>query len=430
MLTDKQVRALRTDLPQQDFMDGAGLPGFGVRVTRAGRKCFTLLYRLPWRVDPRRTQRRVTLGQYPFLSLAEARKRALEILGVVASGQDPDTVAGRRYAIRRPRQEGTRRVTPEGPLAKFFPEGYLQGSFGELAAVFLERVVWVRDKRPRNREYLLRRDLLPAWSERPLTSITRQDVTGLLDKIVLRGAPATALTVRTLMQVMFNFAIERQLCEVNPVAGTRPPAKENSRDRFLTVEEIAILWPELERRSHRAYTVLKAVLATGQRPGEVCNMEWSEIDGEWWEIPAEKVKNGRAHRVYLGPTMATLLEELRLQTGGQRFVFLGERRGRAVPVTTLTKHMASLRKSLPFDFNPHDLRRTVVTHLAKLEVPYEVREAVVNHKQGGVAGVYNRYDFAREKKAALLLWDQHLQEILNAASSASGQPAKPADPVL
>ena len=57
-------------------------------------------------------------------------------------------------------------------------------------------------------------------------------------------------------------------------------------------------------------------------------------------------------------------------------------------------------------------------------------EAVVNHKQGGVAGVYNRYDFAREKKAALLLWDQHLQEILNAASSASGQRAKPADPDL
>src|SRR6476660_2839198 len=145
MLTDKQVRALRTDRNQQDFMDGT-LPGFAVRVTRTGRKSFTLLYRLPWRVDPQRTQRRVTLGQYPFLSLAEARKRALEILGIVASGKDSLAVVGRRYASRRSRQEDDRRVTPEGRLAKFFPDGYLQGSCGELGAIFRERVVWVRDK--------------------------------------------------------------------------------------------------------------------------------------------------------------------------------------------------------------------------------------------------------------------------------------------
>ena len=112
--------------------------------------------------------------------------------------------------------------------------------------------------------------------------------------------------------------------------------------------------------------------------------------------------------------MTHLLETLRGQTGEDRFVFLGERR--TGPPTDLNKHIVSLRKSLPFDFNPHDLRRTAVTHMAKLEVPFEVREAVVNHKQGGVAGIYNRYDFAKEKKAALLLWDQHLQEILGGAS--------------
>jgi integrase len=131
----------------------------------------------------------------------------------------------------------------------------------------------------------------------------------------------------------------------------------------------------------------KTILLTACRPGEVLGLRWEEIseDGHWWVLPEARSKNGLAHRVFLTPPMRQILQEQRALTGTSPFVFPKTRDGSAL----LRFQAPKLCRVLGFDFNPHDLRRTASTHLARLGVKDEIREALLNHKKKGLRGVYN-----------------------------------------
>ncbi len=125
MLTDRQIKSLKTDRPQVDVFDG-DLPGFGVRVTNKARKSFFLFYRPRRLADPRRRLRRVTFGTYPHLPLAEARERARALLREIETGKDPSTGLARQYVRRRSKnRQGA--VAADPRLDKLFPEGFLPG---------------------------------------------------------------------------------------------------------------------------------------------------------------------------------------------------------------------------------------------------------------------------------------------------------------
>jgi integrase len=165
--------------------------------------------------------------------------------------------------------------------------------------------------------------------------------------------------------------------------------------------------------------LVQLLILTGARRGEIGTARWSEIDlpGRVWTIPAERSKNGIAHSVPLSPRTLAILESLPRIHGGQDFVFTtnGE-----TPVAGFGRAKAQLDAALPDvpHWTFHDLRRTCASGMARLGIAPHVVEAVLNHRNGtirGVAAVYNRYNFADEKRRALELWGAHIERLASGA---------------
>lgn len=147
-------------------------------------------------------------------------------------------------------------------------------------------------------DHILKKGALSSWRLRKAKEITRRDVILLLDKIKERGAPIAANRTLAFVRRMFNFAIEEDIINSSPCVTVRAPAKENQRDRCLSVDEIKIIWHNLDgkildeeandkansddkadiKMSPAGRVALKLQLVTAQRKGEIVSMEWDEIN--------------------------------------------------------------------------------------------------------------------------------------------------------
>lgn len=296
---------------------------------------------------------------------------------------------------------------------------------------------WQEDERALNF------DVVPVLGDMLAKDITRQDAANFLEGIVQRGAPVQACNVLEKCRKMFNLAVKWGYVEYNPFAGQERPAPRPERDRVLSDDEIRILWNALGPNnagismSEEMRRAFRLILVTGQRPGEVIGMHRREIEGRWWTIPKERSKNKNAHRVYLTDTALELIGE------GKGYIFpspkkdhidvnamalslrrniLGAGDGKKVKgLAGRKKHQAKKKLENPAlvnrigieHFRPHDLRRTVLTCLARLKVPYEVRERVVNHSLGKLERTYNLHDYDDEKALAMRKWDNRLKVIIS-----------------
>jgi integrase len=303
------------------------------------------------------------------------------------------------------------------------------------------KVSWKEDQRS------LTKDVLTEWTGRKVKEITRLDASRLLKEIAKR-APVQACNTLEKCRKMFNWAVSQGYIEINPFAGQEPPAPRPERTRVLSEAEIRTLWAALDGdgivMSQDMRRALKLILVTGQRPGEVIGMHRREIDGNWWTIPAERSKNGKEHRVYLSK------EALELVGEGKGFIFpspktdatpktakpiavnamaltlrrnilgAGNHDKRIKGATGRKKVYAAKKAAEPAivnrvgveHFTPHDLRRTFVTGLSRIRVPYEVRERIVNHSPIKLEKTYNQHDFDAEKMIAMQRWAAELQRIL------------------
>jgi integrase len=174
----------------------------------------------------------------------------------------------------------------------------------------------------------------------------------------------------------------------------------------------------------RSVLLAQLLLLTGQRLSEVADAQWSEIDLEakTWKIPKERTKNDRAHEVPLSDAAVEIIRGLPRIEGKAGYVFTATG---AQPVSNLSRLRGALRRAASErDVAPtlHDLRRTVATSLQKLGVRLEVTEAVLNHVSGsrkGIVGVYQRHEYAEEKRAALDAWARRLETIVTGAGASN-----------
>jgi integrase len=239
---------------------------------------------------------------------------------------------------------------------------------------------------------------------------------------VRKRAPITANRLQSVLVRMLNFAAERGIIEHSPLVGMKRP-RESSRTRVLSDEQIMAFWTalDLENTAIDIYRVtklaLKMILLTGQRPGEVAGMAWSEIDGDLWIIPPGrmKVRNSQPQRVPLCPIAHEAIEQAKIYSDGSDYVFLSSHKpGRPVSRQALTRavgrHWAEI--GIKEAFTPHDLRRTVRSKLAELGVKDVVAERVLGHKLQGMMAVYNQHPYDVEKRQALTLWERRLREIV------------------
>jgi len=364
---------------QADYWD-ASIPGFILRVSYAGRKTWGVVYRHEGR------KRRLTLGTYPSLSLADAREMAKDALREVAHGNDP---AADKQAERKAE------------------------TLGELAAEYIEKHAKQNKQSWRTDELAFERDILPRWRHRKAASITRKEVVRLLDDIVERGAPIQANRVLEILRKAYNWAISRDILIYNPCIGIERPVKERASDRVLTDDEIKAVWAALADEKPDIAAAYKLRLLTAQRGQEVETMRIEDIDrgNGWWTIPAERSKNELSHRVPLSPQTEAVLDELLAgddRSGGWVF-FTPLCDG---PMTMLWRTAQDISKRAGVSFVPHDLRRSAASHMTGMGIPRLTVSKLLNHAEAGITKVYDRHSYDPEKRQALEAWGARLEEIV------------------
>ena len=385
-LTDLTVRSIQTE---GTFADSV-VPGLQLRVRASGAKSWSLRYRKAGR------RRRVTLGSYPKLGLAVARKAARSMIGEVAGGGDP---AAEKKKERRAE------------------------TFGELTLLFLRYHASQKAEKTRHEyERIIRYDLMPVWKNRKVKAINRVDVVNLLDKIQHdRKSPVQANRTRALLSKLFNFALERGVVEFSPCQGISRPSKEAARDRVLSDEEVKVFWQSCEDEGPVVSALFRFLLLTGQRSGETRKAKWSDIVDTVWTIPAENSKNGAEHCVPLSTQSSAILEQLMPWTGaGEAYVFASPSNRSSGPIKWLSHAVERVRRRYGFHFTIHDLRRTAASGMGALGVDRVTLGKALNHKtaDSGVTAIYDRYDRQREVGRALSKWGARVERIVTGQESA------------
>lgn len=346
--------------------------------------------------------RRLTLGRYGSISLAEARVKYTEAKKAVEDGRDP---AADKVEHNRAERDAE--------------------TVAELVELYLAKWARPRKRSAHEDERILYKDVVPIWGKRRAKDIRRRDVIALLDAIVERGAPIQANRTLACVRKMFNWAVKRDLLDASPSVQIDRPADENIRDRALSDEEVKTFWNGLEKGAMTASIrlALKLQLVTGQRRGEILSAEWSEIDIEdkVWTIPAEKAKNNLLHAVPLSPLALKILGTIKRDGGESGLVFPSPRKkdcpitGRAV--TNAVRH--NLHLIGVFDVTPHDLRRTAATQLSKLGTSRVVLSQILNHMDKSVTARYDTHRYLPEKRAALDRWAAHLEAVISGEATPS-----------
>ena len=404
MLTDLSIKKLPVPPKRREVPDRR-VTGLYLILQPSGAKSWALRYRAAGKPT------KLTLGPYPAIDLAAARKKAQEAIGDIASGGDPAAQKKASRAAARASHEANEDLVER------------------VVDLFIERYAKRKTKDWRETAAMLNREVVGRWKGRRLSQITRAHVHQMLDEIVDRGAPIAANRRYAAFRKMCSWAVERGIIDRNPCDGVKAPAAETGRDRVLGDDELKAIWQACERIG--VFGPLVRLLAlTGARLREVAGMEWSELDlgARTWTLPKERTKNKRAHVVPLSDAATQIIESLpRIQD--QRFLFSGTGR---TPVSGFSKMKDKLddgiqalrandTKPLP-EWVIHDLRRTVATNLQRLGVRLEVTEAVLNHVGGsraGIVGIYQRHDWANEKRAALDAWARKLEAIVNGAAASN-----------
>jgi integrase len=363
------------------------LSGFGLRY-RAGKR--TWIYQYAFGSGEERVNARMTLGEYPALPPAKARSQAEDLYAKVRLGQHP--------ASDKKKTRSDARHTFGRLVA-----GYLENQRGELRDSSRAEVSRYLDRYASSLHGL------------PASAIDRKRIADLLDTIAREHGAISANRARAALSALFGWAIRRGLHDNNPVIGTEQ-RKERTRNRVLSDIELAAIWNATGNSDFD--NIVRLLILTGQRATEIAGLRWSEIsfDEGLISLPAERTKNGHPHTFPLSPPVRDILKaqtrtrELAFGIGGTGFVGWHKAKKR------LDERIAhKLGAPLPH-WTIHDLRRTLATGLQRLGVRLEVTEAILNHVGGsrsGVAGIYQRHDWATEKRAALDAWAGHVADVVS-----------------
>ena len=387
--TDSKVKNLKPEKKRRIVWED-GETCLGLRITPSGKKTFIYMYRYEKR------PRMLTLGQYPALTLANARIDLAKAKALLINGADPGTVHLQTKAEHR-----------GAPTLALLAAEYIKKRSENKKA-------WQEEQR------ILEKDVIPKWRDKKAKDIKRRDVILLLDKINERGAPIMANRTLGVLHRMFNFGIRRAIVESNPCTIIERYGEENERDRVLSSREIKQFWIGIDecQMAEGTKLALKLLIVCLQRKSEVAQAEWAEfdLDSGWWTIPKQKSKNNFAHRVYVTSLAKGLLMEIKKHAADSPYLFPSPHGKGTKPITSRSLSQALLKNLKTINtepFRPHDLRRTASTTMTANGISREIVSKIVNHSEPGVTRIYDRYSYDKEKKNAMNKWDRILKRIIS-----------------
>ena len=378
-LTDIKIAALKAKECRYSVHAGSGLY---LEVWPSGAKSWRL------RFMQNRRRQRVNLGRFPEMNLAAARAERDRLTQAIKAGR---SVADER---RKQAREALRGLT-----VKEFGERYV-----------CEVVERARKDAAPIRRYL-NRDVYPAIGTMPVTSVDTTHVREIVFGIRNAGHGQAAVAVRNLLKRMWDYALICGVSVDSPVH--RTPVKyiavAKARSRALTETEITAFLKRLEAAPLRSElkSALRLILLTLTRKSEVRLARWEHINLERaeWEIPQENSKTGAGQIVYLSRQAFSILERLQpaARRAGYIFPAVGSDGSTPIGQSTLNRALDRVQRGMTH-FTVHDLRRTGATRLSEMGYQPDWIEKALNHKLRGVRGIYNRAEYAAQRRDMLQAW--------------------------
>lgn len=434
-LTDTAIRNLKTperrvEIPDIGVGRARGMGWLYLVHQPSGSKSWAFRYRMHG------VMRKLVIGPYPTVSIAEAHVRVSEFRKALSNGKDPALQA---------QQE--KRASRDAFVSD-------QGTFADLARRYLDEYAKQHQRQWRETARLLglRADpeqpdkaddplafvAIPQgaaaqWDRMVIGEITQDDVRAHVHSIRRRGSPIAANRTLAALRGAFNWIARghaKHLPKGSPVAGITAPAKEVERERTLSRQEVRVFWKACDAIGWPFGPAAQLLLLTAARRDEVAGMRRPEIaaDGTLWTIPSERAKNGKPHRLPLSKHAAEIAKaqpdkgkaELLFSTNGTTAISGWSKfkaRLDADMLALLQKELAEAGKDPDtVEIAPwrlHDLRRTADTLMNDdLEIAPHVVERILNHVRKGDERRYNRSDLIEPMRRALEAWALHVAWIV------------------
>jgi integrase len=379
--TKSGVKRMRCPQEKKEaFFWDPSCPGFGLRALKSGRRSWVYQYR-----DGHSRTRRIALGDVSKVDLEAARKVARRHAASVAQGANP--------SVDRKAQRNALTVL-------------------DVVELYLAHAqTRQRPRSYRETERHLRSHAAPLHHER-VEAIRRRDISALLERIAKDSGPIAANRLRAALSALWTWGLRSGRIEgdTNPVSFT-VRQEEKQRERVLNNAELQAIWEATAGGGDYA-RIVRLCLLTGCRREEIGGLRWDEVHDDRLVIATDRMKGNSAHEVPVLPLIASTLPERPEGAEGCVFGRYGTGfSGWSKSKQVLDEKLAKAGVKLP-PWSLHDLRRTFSTRLHDAAVEPIVVEALLAHKQQGVAAVYNRASLREAKKSALARWHAILRDII------------------
>jgi len=392
IFTDTYIKGLKPKANRYEEYEGGG---FGIRITPKGVKSWIYRYKIADKTD------KITLGHYPTMSLANAKKKFLELSGLRRDQKNP------KELIRQQKVETERKK--RNTVKKLVEKWYVE---------YVEKEI----KRPLVIKKQIDRDIVPLLGDYELDGIQTLDISIALKAIVDRDAPVHANRVLSSLKQLFNYAISQGHMSHNPAAVIRPKnigGTERPRERYLSTAEIKTLWHFLDspknQMSPQTKNAIKLILLTGVRTAELRLAQWGEFNFEQslWTIPASHSKTAIVTKIHLSEQTKAILYGLKANIASP-FVLSGADKQTPLTENALPRAIKRIQERVGIpEWTAHDLRRTFATQLGEtLHVDPVVIEKCLGHKMPKIMATYNKNEMLAQRREALNAWADYIENLL------------------
>lgn len=387
-LSDVKVKAAKPREKDYILTDGGGLQ---MRVRANGSKLWNFNYIQP--VTKKRLN--MSLGTFPEVSLAQARKRTIDARALVAEGIDPKE---KRDADRQ-----TVKATTEHTF-KNVASAWFDLKKDSVTTAYAEDI-W--------RSLTLH--VLPDLANTPISAITAPMVIGLLRPLEVKGSLETVKRLSQRLNEIMTYGVNAGLIFSNPLSGIRSVFKKPKKQNMaaLAPDELKELMLTVANASIKRTTrcLIEWQLHTMTRPVEAATARWADIDLEKkiWSIPPERMKKRRAHVIPLSQQALELLEAIKPFSGHREYVFPADRNPRT-HCNSQTANMALKRMGFAGRLVSHGMRSMASTILNEYGWDPELIEVALAHvDKDEVRSAYNRADYIERRRPMMKWWSDHIQ---------------------